>query len=96
MADQQEKKAHEVLTSILGDMGMEPNVAMMTASAIQTALMVNGLVVAPPSPTGEFGPMAEAATQLHEGFDQLIQKGFSREEAFELVKVMMANVGRQM
>ncbi|WGH21061.1 hypothetical protein SEA_AZIRA_55 [Gordonia phage Azira] len=86
--------SHEVLTSILGDMGMEPKVAMMTASAIQTALMANGLVIGPQT-TGDFGPMAEAATQLHEGFDQLIQKGFSREEAYGLVQILVGTMGRQ-
>lgn len=79
---------HEVLTKLLVDMGMEQVPAMMTATSLQTGLMANGLTIQAPT-TGDFGPMAEAATHLHEGFDQLIQKGFSRDEAYGLVKIMV-------
>ena len=91
-----DKAAHEALVGVLTHIGVPDNVADGMSAQIVMGLKVNGLTVGPSGPTSEFGPMAEAATQIHEGFDQLIQKGFSREEAFELVKVMMANVGRQM
>ncbi|QGJ96840.1 hypothetical protein PBI_CLEO_53 [Gordonia phage Cleo] len=89
----QQANPHEVLTEILTHLGLPAPQAIEAAGQIIFGLTAHNLVIAPPT-SGEFGPMAEAATQLHEGFDQLIQKGFTREEAYGLVQTMMGTMGR--
>lgn len=84
----------EALRTALGV--AQPDQAVVAAHRINAELSAKGYEITSIMKRAGMSPQQQGALEIHEGFQALIDKGFSREEAFTLIQTMFANqAGRQ-